>query len=41
MENESEYKTLLKRAKTELVNIRNRYKQLSELEEVFAAIDSL
>lgn len=41
MENESEYKTLLKRAKTELVNIRNRYKQLSELEEVFTAIDSL
>lgn len=41
IENEDEYKILLKRAKTELVNIRNRYKQLSELEEVFAAIDSL
>lgn len=41
LENESEYKILLKRAKTELVNIRNRYKQLSELEEVFTAIDSL
>lgn len=41
VENEDEYKVLLKRAKAELVAIRNRYKQLSELEEVFAAIDSL
>ena len=41
VENEDEYKALLKRAKAELVAIRNRYKQLSELEEVFAAIDSL
>jgi hypothetical protein len=41
VENQDEYKALLKRAMTELVNIRNRYKQLKELEDVFAAIDSL
>lgn len=41
VENKDEYKILLNRAKAELVNLRNRYKQLSELEDVFAAIDSL
>lgn len=41
VENKDEYTMLLKRAKVELTTIRNRYKQLAELEEVFTAIDSL
>lgn len=41
VENKDEYNALLKRAKVELTTIRNRYKQLAELEEVFTAIDSL
>ena len=36
-----EYSELLKRAKMELAAIRRRFKQLSELESVFEAIDAL
>ena len=36
-----EYEALLKRCKNELKDIRNRYKQLSEMEEIFTAIDAL
>lgn len=39
--NKNEYESLLSRAISELKAIENRYKQLSELEEVFMAIDSL
>lgn len=38
---ENEYETLLRRVKAELKQIRNRYKQISELESVFEAIDAL
>ena len=41
VENDNEYQTLLKRAKSELVAVRNRYSQIAELETVFEAIDSL
>ena len=38
---EDEYQSLLKRAKSELENFKAKYKTLSELEEVFNAIDAL
>lgn len=38
---EDEYATLVRRVKAELKQIRNRYKQISELESVFEAIDAL
>ena len=41
MRNPDEYAALLSRAKEELRNIKRRYKTLSELEEVFEAIDRL
>ena len=41
LQNPDEYNALLKRAKNELIAIKNRYKSLSELEAVFAAIDEL
>lgn len=41
MQQPDEYQRLLKRAKDELTAIRNRYKMLSELENVFDAIDEL
>lgn len=39
--NEDEYAILLERAKGELRAIRNRYAEIAELEEVFAAIDNI
>lgn len=39
--NQDEYEELLKRALSELQAFRNKYKTLSELEEVFNAIDEL
>lgn len=41
LQNPDEYNALLRRAKNELIAIKNRYKSLSELEAVFAAIDEL
>lgn len=41
LEQPDEYAALLKRAKGELIAIKNRYKTLSELEDVFCAIDAL
>lgn len=41
MKNPDEYAALLSRAKEELRNIKRRYKTLTELEEVFEAIDNL
>lgn len=41
MENKDEYRLLLDRAKAELEAIKKRYSTLSELEEVFEAIDNL
>lgn len=41
MQNKDEYQKLLERAKDELKAFKNRYKSLSELEEVFDAIDNL
>ena len=41
MKNPNEYAALLSRAKEELRNIKRRYKTLTELEEVFEAIDNL
>lgn len=41
LQNPDEYNALLKRAKNELIAIKNRYKSLSELDAVFAAIDEL
>lgn len=41
IENKSEYEVLLARAKEELKAFRLRYKQLSELEEIFNSIDAL
>ena len=41
MRNPEEYAALLSRAKEELRNVKRRYKTLSELEEVFEAIDNL
>lgn len=41
LQNEDEYKTLLKRAKEELQSFKRRYKMLSELEVIFDAIDEL
>ena len=38
---EDEYQSLLKRAKAELDSFKEKYKTLSELEEVFNAIDEL
>lgn len=39
--NQNEYEELLKRALAELQAFKNKYKTLSELEEVFKAIDEL
>ena len=41
VENKDEYRILLGRAKTELQAIKKRYATLSELEDVFNAIDQL
>lgn len=41
VENKDEYRILLDRAKTELQAIKKRYATLSELEDVFNAIDQL
>lgn len=41
VENQDEYRILLDRAKAELQAIKKRYSTLSELEEVFNAIDKL
>lgn len=41
LRNESEYERLLSRAKEELLAIKNRYKQIVELEKVFAEIEAL
>lgn len=41
LQNQDEYENLLKRAKAELIAIKNRYQTLSELEDVFDAIDAL
>lgn len=41
LRNDDEYQALLTRAVAELRNTRNRYKTISELEEVFKAIDAL
>lgn len=41
LQNPDEYKELLKRAKAELAAFRQRYKMLSELENIFAEIDLL
>ena len=41
LENKDEYERLLQRCKNELKDIRNRYEQLTEMEEIFAAIDAL
>lgn len=41
LKNPDEYAALLSRAKDELRNVKRRYKTLSELEEVFEAIDKL
>lgn len=41
LQNQDEYKTLLKRAKEELQSFKRRYKMLSELEVIFDAIDEL
>ena len=41
MRNESEYEQLLSRAKAELNAIKNRYQQIIELDNVFAAIEAL
>lgn len=41
LEQPDEYEALLKRAKGELIAIKNRYHSLSELESVFEAIDML
>lgn len=40
-DNADEYDILLKRAKKELVAFKNRYEKLSELEEVFEAIEKI
>lgn len=41
LEQEDEYAALLKRAKAELAEFRKKYRTLSELQEVFEAIDAL
>jgi len=41
LDNKDEYLRLLDRAKTELYTFKSRYKQLSELENVFDAINKL
>ena len=41
LQNEDEYALLLKRAKAELQAVKLRYSMLSELEEIFRAIDEL
>lgn len=41
LQNPDEYAALLARAKEELRNVKRRYKTISELEEVFEAIDNL
>ena len=41
VQNKDEYVALLSRAKGELKAIRNRYKQLTELETIFKEIDAL
>ena len=41
MKNPDEYAALLSRAKEELRNVKRRYQTLTELEEVFEAIDKL
>lgn len=41
MRNEDEYLKLLERAKSELIAFKNKYKNLSELSEVFEAINNI
>lgn len=41
LRNEDEYKALLKQAKGELATFRNKYKRLTELDGIFAAIDEV
>lgn len=41
VQNDDEYKTLLKRAKAELASFRERYKQIAELETVIDAINAV
>lgn len=40
MQNKDEYEKLLNRARFELICIKNRYKEISEMEEIFLAIDN-
>lgn len=40
VQHKDEYSKLLERARFELIGIKNRYKEISELEEVFLAIDN-
>lgn len=40
MQNKDEYANLILRAKKEFAQIKNRYKEISEMEEIFDAIDN-
>lgn len=40
VQNKNEYTALVNRAKAELIAIQNRYKEITEMEEIFEAIDN-
>lgn len=40
VQNKDEYLALINRAKAELIAIENRYKEITEMEEIFEAIDN-